>query len=428
MQKQILYVDVSPSPSYGGSKRVLTNIFAAIDRTRWVPHVLYYRDGPYATEVAAMGVSVQTPIGLPGQRRSQEESGTGSPVLRSRIAVAGMRRDASGWVIRSWPRRMVWELRTLYRFWLRGRKWSRRLAPFVPDGIDLIHFNGPMHEAYFEWVHLARRLGVPFVTHEHGPWRIPPVAFRLAARRAASVLCLTEKRVEEIHEFCGARVHADLVPNGVSVEKLTPRRSRDSVRQEFGVDSSTLLLVTPAHIQAYKGQLLAVDVAGLLAKDGLDFRWVFCGAHLEKEYVEAVTQRIRELGLERKIVIQEERADLPDLLAAADLLVHTSIGPEAFGMVVVEAMGVGTAVIGPGEGAVPSIMRDGIDGLLYEPRNERAMADVILRLAHAPEERKRMGANGRVRAAEAFSVEAQVGKLCAVYQRALDERRHPGLA
>jgi glycosyltransferase involved in cell wall biosynthesis len=438
--KKILYVDVSPTPSYGGSKRVLTNILTTIDRARWTPHVLYYRDGAYVPEVSSMGIWARAPIGLPGQDaeerriaaealRSQTASSAGGdggagrsfpdPGLRSRIAGVGMRRDASGWVERSWLRRTVRDLRSLYRFWVLGERWSRRLDPFLPSGIDLIHFNGPMHDRHYEWAHLAGRLGIPFVTHEHGPWRIPPVAFRLVARRAAAVLCLTEERVGQIAEFCRGRVRADLAPNGVAVEKLTPRRLPDVVRAEIGVDPDVFLLITPAHIQAYKGQLLAVEAAHLLAREGLDFRWVLCGAHLEREYLLRVARRIQDLELDRRIVILEERMDLPDLLAASDLLVHTSIGPEAFGMVVLEALGAGTPVIGPAEGAIPSILRDGRDGLLYEPRNAQAMADAILHLARSPETRRQMGESGRSRVGESFSLEAQARKLCEVYERAL---------
>ena len=72
---KILYVDVSPTPSYGGSKRVLTNIFAEIDRNRWVPHALYYREGAYVAEVSAMGIWARAPIGLPGQRREEDADG-----------------------------------------------------------------------------------------------------------------------------------------------------------------------------------------------------------------------------------------------------------------------------------------------------------------------------------------------------------------
>ncbi len=440
---RILYVDVSPTPSYGGSKRVLTSIFTAIDRSRWTPHVLYYREGAYVAEVSSMGIWARAPIGLPGQRLENgtasggaggrmasslaegDAAGPGAAPdsgLRSKVARAGVRRDPSGWVERSLARRIARDIRSLHRFQIRGIRWSRRLDPFIPSELDLIHFNGPMHDEHFEWAHLAERLGIPFVTHEHGPWRIPPGAFRIVARRAASVLCLTEERIDQIRRFCGEKVTTDLVPNGVAIDKLAPRRSREAVRGELGIDLAAPLLITPAHVQAYKGQLLAVEAAALLVSDGLDFNWVFCGAHLERDYLLSVTRRIRELRLQNRISILEERSDLPDLIAASDVLVHTSIGPEAFGMVVVEAMGAGTPVIGPDEGAIPSILRDGIDGLLYEPRNPRAMADAILRLVRSTGERARMAASGRQRVLESYSLSAQVGKLCEIYDRVLGRR------
>ena len=414
---RILYVDESVLPSYGGTKRVLTNLFTAIDKTRWDAHVLYYRNGPYVRDAEDLGVVAIAADELALSEMARAEKHQVAAQLRG----IGVRRTIEGDIVRTPGRRLVYDIRSLMKFFVADRHRSQALHRFVPEHVDLIHFNGSMHRNY-EWAHVAAELGVPFVTHEHGVWRRPPVAFRQVARRAAAVICLTEERVSQVREFCRGRVQVALVPNGMPMAQMVTKRARASVRLEFGVGPETPLLVTAGHFQPWKGQLLAVEAARLLAARGVNFRWLLCGAHLAGDYVHEIRHRIETCGLESTFILLEERSDLPDIFGAADLAVHTSIMPEPFGMVVTEAMAMGTPVVGPREGALPTLVRDGEDGLLYTPRDPVSMADKIMLLLESPTERTLMGEKAATRARHEFDVTLQASKICALYERALEER------
>jgi glycosyltransferase involved in cell wall biosynthesis len=113
------------------------------------------------------------------------------------------------------------------------------------------------------------------------------------------------------------------------------------------------------------------------------------------------------------------RSDLPDLFAASDLAVHTSILPEPFGLVVLEAMLQGLPVIGPREGSIPTLVRDGVDGVLVPPRDAGALSAAVLALLGTPEARRAMGRAASARVRESFDVKSQARKLEAIYERAL---------
>ena len=329
-----------------------------------------------------------------------------------------MQVSAGGDARRSAVRRTASDLLSWWRLLGPDRAQARRLVGLVPAATRLIHVNSSMVNDY-SWFHVARRCRVPFVTHEHGIWKRRRAAYRAVAVRAASVLCLTPERLDLLRDYLHGSARADLLPNGVPVDRLVPARDRASVRAELGVTQDLPLIITAGHVQEWKGQALAVETAVALTARGLDFLWILCGEELEPAYAEALRRRIAEAGLSARVRLLGARTDLPDLFAASDLAVHTSILPEPFGLVVLEAMLQGLPVIGPREGAIPTLVRDGVDGVLVPPRDAGALTVAVLDLLRAPEARRAMGCAASARVRESFDVKFQARKLEAIYERAL---------
>jgi glycosyltransferase involved in cell wall biosynthesis len=411
----ILFVEPSPYRSYGGSKRVLVHLAGALDPERWTARALFYRDGPWVVDLAGRGVDVR----VAGELAPAATGGAGTPEDDAgRVPRAGVRRSAAGEPEPTWPRRLIRETRYLVRrHWIDARA-ARRLEPFVREGVDLVHFNGSMHAEY-SWHHAARRHGVPYLLHEHGVWKTPPAAWRGVALAAAAVLCLTRERMERVRTCCGDAVRVEHLPNGIPPAAFGPYRPRDQVRSELGIGAEEALLITAGHLQAWKGQDLAVEAAHRLAGAGTRFVWLLCGAAVEPEFTARLREQIRQRGLGDRVRLLGERADLTDLLAAADVAVHTSVRPEPFGLVVVEAMAAGTGVVGPAEGALPEILRDGVEGRLVPPRDADALARVLAGLLRDPAALRTMGEAARERARAEFGIERQVRALEAIYARVL---------
>ena len=414
----ILFVEMSRFPSYGGTKRVVVNLAGALDRERFEPRVLFYRDGPWVADLVAAGIPVtvfdaSSPEPVPDAVRPGAAGR--APAW---LGGVGMQVGAGGEVRRSAARRTASDLLSWWRLLGPDRARARRLAGLVPAGTRLIHVNSSM-VADYSWFHVARRCRVPFVTHEHGIWKPRRAAYRLIAERAASVLCLTQERLDRLRDHLHGRARTDLLPNGIPVDRLVPARDRASVRAELGLTADLPLIITAGHLQEWKGQALAVEAAVALAARGLDFLWILCGEEVEPPYASALRRRIGEAGLSARVRLLGPRTDLPDLFAASDLAVHTSILPEPFGLVVLEAMLQGLPVVGPREGAIPALVRDGVDGVLVPPRDAGALAAAVLELLGTPEARRAMGRSASARVRESFDVRTQARKLESIYDRAL---------
>ncbi len=108
----------------------------------------------------------------------------------------------------------------------------------------------------------------------------------------------------------------------------------------------------------------------------------------------------------------------PNLLAACDLLAHPS-GNESFCLAFIEAWACGKPVIGARVGAIPSVIDEGRDGLLYRYLDPDSMAQAIRELLADPSRRARMGEAGRRKVLENYTWEVVTERLRAVYVEAI---------
>jgi glycosyltransferase involved in cell wall biosynthesis len=137
-----------------------------------------------------------------------------------------------------------------------------------------------------------------------------------------------------------------------------------------------------------------------------------------------IRDMVRESGLGDRVRLPGALPDpeLRQALQRATVFCLPSVDrAEAFGMVQLEAMRYGLPVVGtaiPGSG-VGWVNRDGVTGLVVPPGDETALAEALERLLSGPAERAAMGAAGRRRLEEEFTIERTATAIDAVYAQAL---------
>src|SRR5439155_16686868 len=109
-----------------------------------------------------------------------------------------------------------------------------------------------------------------------------------------------------------------------------------------------------------------------------------------------------ELGARERISFTGVRRDVPTVMAGLDVFVLASHA-EPFGLVVLEAMALGVAVVATGAGGPAEVVEPGVSGLLVPPRDPPALAAAIERLAGDPELRRRLGSGGDERGRRGFT-------------------------
>ena len=168
-----------------------------------------------------------------------------------------------------------------------------------------------------------------------------------------------------------------------------------------------------------KGHAILLEAFERARREAPQLRLELAGAGpLEKELRAAAGEGVTLLGHVTPVVKLIERA-----LA----VVVPSLG-EGFGMVALEAMERGRAVVASAVGGLPELVVEGETGLLAPPGNVDALAAALVRIARSPEHARAMGAAGRERAVEHFSAERCADRIDSLYREALETRKRSSAA
>ena len=127
----------------------------------------------------------------------------------------------------------------------------------------------------------------------------------------------------------------------------------------------------------------------------------------------ALEQLAERLGLQDKVIFTGARQDMPEVMAALDLLVHCA-HREAFGRVLVEAMAAARPVVATAVGGIPEVV--GECGLLVPEGDAAEVARAVESLLADPETARQLGVAGQRRVREHFSIEAHVAQVEALYE------------
>lgn len=195
-----------------------------------------------------------------------------------------------------------------------------------------------------------------------------------------------------------------VIPNAVDVEHAPVAQHEALVPT----------IVSVGRLHEPKDFLTLARALGRLAQGS--FKALFVGDGPDRA---AVEQELRHGGLDDAVSITGERADVPELLAGADVFVLSSLS-ECMPISVLEAMAAGLPVVASAVGGVPEVVVEGETGALVPPGDPEALAAALAPLIADPGLRERIGAAGRVRALEHFDLPRFRRAHVQLYRRELD--------
>lgn len=189
---------------------------------------------------------------------------------------------------------------------------------------------------------------------------------------------------------------------------------QDNHRKSEGRGRPVRSLLYAGRLAAEKGVHTAIEALSLLIHDkGQTHVTLTIAGNGEPDY----EQRLRELAKREQVetAITFMRAlpktAMPALYGEADVLLFTSIWPEPFGRVVVEAMASGVAVVGTAVGGAGEILSDNENALVFAPGDANGLAARVDQLIEAPELHNRLAECGRRTAAEKFDMRRMAAEI-----------------
>ena len=385
---RILYIQ--PNSEVGGSDLALLRMVEALDQTLYQPAVLLPKDGPLVPRLRAAGAQVHF-----------------LPMIQLRTLPS-----------------LSYQSRYLAQFWFTVARMRKLIRD---ERIDLVHSNS-LYCLYGGFAALLA--GRPHVWHIR---EIPPQIPLARAALGRMVLSLSRLVISMTlactRGLIAAPAHAkvEILSEGLDLATWTRGPGLRDIRGELQLAADTPVVGFVARLDPWKGLDVFLDAAAQVAARHPDAVFLVSGdapAGFEA-YRDGMVARAAQLGLGDKVRFLGWRYrmdDIPALMASLDIFCHTSIQPEPFGLVLIEAMAMGCPVIAAKAGGPLEIAEDGVSGLLTAPGDATALAQAVCGLLADPPRRRAMAAAGRARVEQRFSRSAFALRLHEIYAIALRGR------
>ena len=300
-----------------------------------------------------------------------------------------------------------------------GWRLSRALRQLRPD---ILHAHDPHAVAMAS---MATSMAYPppcppIVASRRVAFRIKRNAFSLWKYHQVDLfLCASEVvRQHLIADGIPARI-TTTVHDGIDLTHVDAAPPAD-IHAEFWLPHGCPIVGTVGALVPHKGHRHFVAAAARVLRKVPEARFVIVGEGDERQALEA---QVRQLKLEKHVILTGWRADVLSLHKAFDVFALSSI-TEGLGTALLDAMACRRAVVATRTGGVDEAVEGGVTGMLVEPRDEAGLADAIVTLLEDNTLCERMGDAGRARVEKLFSVDRMIAGTLEAYDRV--RRIQPG--
>jgi len=290
------------------------------------------------------------------------------------------------------------------------------------EKIDLLHLHG-YSSANFGRI-AARRKGIPNIVHEHAILKILPhqyLADFLLKKMTDSAIGVSGA----VKEFLSKGRHIpsgliNVVYNGVNLNKFQKcdEAALAKLRQEFSLNTDHIIIGALTRLREEKGNEYLLRAMPKVIEKYPAARLLIAGDGPLKESLENL---IKELGLEKHVLLIGFRTDLLELLTLFDIVAIPSLN-EGFGLVMVEAMAMEKPIVATRVGGLVEIAGGKESAIFVQPANSLELSEGLIDMIKEPERAKKMAVTG-LRESKRFSIEKNVQKLEELYTRMLGKRK-----
>jgi glycosyltransferase involved in cell wall biosynthesis len=402
---RILYVQ---RPAIGGTVTGLYDLVSGLDLNVYEPIVLFLKPSTYCQQFKELGIRVISPRNNFLKKESLDE------VIYRRDIAARLKRFSkslsTGYAI-------------LKQFYLLTRKdlvIANRIFKLIKDiGADLVHQNNnlPSDRATVLGAIFAK---VPQVCHIRTLKSLTGVEQFLS--RHVKAFIYMSNVIEKAYLKCGipsakgAVIYDGFDPKNYDI--LHPKQVSE-IKKEFDIQDNEFVVSNVGRLAPWKGQDYFIKAMAKIIKFKPNVKVLIVGP-IEPElsdhaYYIKLQRLIEELQISKNIIFTGFRNDIFKLMAASDIIVHSSSEPEPFGRVVVEGMLARKPVIATAAGGVLDIIKNNVTGLLVPIKDTESMANAISYLMDNPEIADKISDQAQVDAKRRFNVRQHAKAVQRVY-------------
>lgn len=307
-----------------------------------------------------------------------------------------------------------------------------------------LHYTLPVNKKNFLLMLKAAKDLIKIIEKEkidvvHARSRVPAWVAFLACRRTSAIFITTCHGYYSRHFFSHVMGWGKLV---IAISEIIGQY----MVQDFGVPSHHIRII-PRSVDTSKfncarvtkgpGDPLVISMIGRLASlkghpfflkamakvvrilPSVKIQIIGDAPDRRRGYKDELVLLTKRLGLSHYVEFLGNRRDIPQLLANSDCLVLSTIAPEAFGRVILEAQAAGVPVVATKVGGVSEIIDHEKTGLLVLPKDVEAMADAVLRILKDRDFAARLVVEAKKKIASHYTLQQMAEATLQVYHEAV---------
>lgn len=306
---------------------------------------------------------------------------------------------------------------------------SLKLAKIIKEkGITIVHARSraPAWSAY--WA--AKSAGVHFVTTFHGTYGLGPRGIKKFYNRVMTF----GERVIAISDHIKAHIIQNYGTDEAKIRKIarcvnmenfdvenTSAERMIKIIEEYHIPEDKPIVTLIGRLTNWKGQKLLVDALAKIKDE--DFHCLLIGDDQGRvKYTEELRQKIDGYGMNDRFTFIKHLTDVPAAMMLSEVVLSTSIEPEAFGRIAIEGQAMGRVVVASNIGGSKETVIDGVTGKLFESNNADDLAKAILWALHlSSAEREKIGAAAIKNVKEHFTKQIMCDKTIEVYNEVMNQ-------
>ena len=215
---------------------------------------------------------------------------------------------------------------------------------------------------------------------------------------------------------------------GINVDYFDPSTTleieEDNLRLNWGVPIDKKLILMPGRLTSWKGQDIFIEALNLVNKElgHQSFYAVILGSDQGRDiYTKKIKRLTEQYRLTSQLKFVEHCKNMPLAYKISDLVVSSSIEPEAFGRVAIEAQSMEKPIIASDIGGSNETIIDNVSGFLFQSGNAEALSKKIVEVLQLDESRlKSIGIEGRKNIIKKFNVEKMCFSTYSEYKKLLN--------
>ena len=287
------------------------------------------------------------------------------------------------------------------------------LAKESPDILHINNSNTPLLAAYL--------LNIPVIWHFHGVPEKQSRWYKLLHSKISTYLSISDY-IQHRAISSGYPEQKTITLHNPAPKPYKSQQTASAFFSLYNIKKESIVISHIGRLITWKGQLEFLRAFALAHKENCNLHALIIGDDTEKfgsSYRTKLLQVVNENNLTEKVSFLGQVNTPLEALSHSDIIVHSSLEPEPFGLVITEAMSVGAAVICSNKGAGQEIIENGISGIICDPNNLQELKTNILNLAQDSVYRKSLSDNALRRAQTVFSLETYIYNLMKLYNSTL---------